>query len=191
MRFKKWLPIVLLILVVPLLMGAFFGGGGGADFDSNRNLKTTLGTLLDGTQDNIGIFTYNGSAYESASSNLSATILTSAARTATTNSSDQTNKSGKGVVVTVDVTSITATPILTPNIQCKDEISAKYENLLAASATITATGTHSYIVYPGVGAASGDIVQVAGFPLCRVWRVAITHSDTDSATYSVGAHVIY
>ena len=164
-----------------------------ARIDSSGRLTVSvdaLTVLLDGLQDDVGIFTHNGTDPEAASSNLSVTLLASAARTATTNSSDQTNKSAKGVVVTVDVTAITATPILTPNIQCKDEVSGKYENMLTASATITATGTHSYIVYPGVGAASGDIVQVAGFPLCRVWRVAITHSDTDSATYSVGAHVI-
>lgn len=133
---------------------------------------------------------YNGTAFEETQHNLDLTLLASAARTVTTDSADQTNRNGRGVLVTVDVTAITLTPVLTPNIQCKDVLSGKYENLLTASVTITATGTHTYMVYPGVGAASGDVTQVAGFPLCRTWRVSITHGDTDSATYSVGASLV-
>ena len=163
--------------------------GDAALVDASGNLMVSLGTALQGADDAVQAwrYGYNGTAFEETQHNLDLTLLASAARTATTTSTDQTNRNGKGVLVTVDVTSITSTPILTPSIQCKDVLSGKYESLLTASATITATGTHTYVVYPGVGAASGDVAQTAGFPLCRTWRVSIAHTDSDSATYSVGA----
>jgi len=116
------------------------------------------------------------------------TLLASGARTATTTSLDITNCAGRGAIVTLDVTAIAATPSIVLSIQAK--IGALYENLLTASAAVTATGTHSYVVYPGVGAASADVVQVAGFPLPRTWRVSVAHGDADSITYSVRASVI-
>lgn len=122
------------------------------------------------------------------------TLLASAARTATTNSADQNNvdenTNVRGVLVTLDVTAATATPTITLKIQAKDPASGKYEDLLSASAGVTATGTHSYLVYPGAGTASGDVTQVAGFPLPATWRVSVVHSDSDSITYTVGAMLL-
>jgi len=122
------------------------------------------------------------------------TLLASAARTATTTSADQTNKGEnlnvRGVLVTLDVTAITATPSITLSIQAKDPASGKYEALLTASAAVTATGTHSYLVYPGAGSASGDVTQVAGFVLPNTWRISVAHGDTDSITYSAGGMLL-
>lgn len=109
--------------------------------------------------------------------------LASAERTAHTNSLDLVQFGFKGAIVTLDVTAVTATPSLTLKIQAK--MGSKYETLLGASAAVTAVGVHTYIVYPGVGAASGDVVQVAGFPLPTTWRVRVEHADADAATYSV------
>jgi len=131
---------------------------------------------------------FNGTTWDRQRGNVEATALASAARTATVNSSDQTNYNARGVIVTLDVTAVTDTPSLTLSIEAK--MGSSYEALLTASAAVTATGIHSYIVYPGVGSASGDVVQVAGFPLPRTWRVTVTHGDTDSATYSVSVCTI-
>ncbi len=120
--------------------------------------------------------------------NKNITLLASAARTATTNSDAQVNLCGRGVMVTVTVTAVTSTPSITPKIQAI--MGGNNEDLLSAAAAITGTGVHTYIVYPGVGAASGDVVQVAGFPLPRDWRVSVVHGDTDSITYSVTACAI-
>lgn len=118
-------------------------------------------------------------------------LLASAERTADTNSPDQFNINAnlnvRGILVTLDVTAITDTPSLTLKIQAKDPGSDKYETLMAASAAVTGTGTHSYLLYPGAGSAADDITQVAGFPLPPAWRVRVEHADTDAATYSVGA----
>jgi hypothetical protein len=119
--------------------------------------------------------------------NQDVTLLASAARTATVSSPDQVNYNGRGVVVTLNVSALADTPSIVLTIEAK--MGALYEVLLTAAA-VTATGTHSFIVYPGVGAASGDVVQVAGFPLPRTWRVTLTHADADSITYSVTASVL-
>jgi len=131
---------------------------------------------------------YNASSYDRQRANTEVTALASAARTATVNSADLTNYNARGVLVTLNVSAVTATPALTLSIEAK--MGAVYEALLTATTAVTATGIHSYLVYPGVGAASGDVVQVAGFPLPRTWRVTVTHGDTDSATYTVSASLI-
>lgn len=131
---------------------------------------------------------YNESTLDRQRNNTETTLLASAARTATTSSADQTNHNARGVLVTLDVTAVTDTPSITLVVQAK--MGNNYEALLTASAAVTATGTHSYIVYPGVGAASGDVTQVAGFPLPRTWRVTLTHGDSDSITYSVESSLI-
>ena len=117
-------------------------------------------------------------------------VLKIAARTATTTSDDIDNRYARGVLVTLDVTALTGGASITLSIEAKDIVSGKYEALLTASTAVTATGTHSYLVYPGAGAASDDIVQTASFPLPRIWRVKVTHADNTSVTYSVGANLI-
>jgi len=131
---------------------------------------------------------FNGTYWDRERNNMDVTLLASAARTSTTSSADQVNYNGRGVLVTLNVTALAATPSVVLSIEAK--MGAVYEALLTASAAVTATGIHSYLVYPGVGAASGDIVQVAGFPLPRTWRVTVTHGDADSITYVVNASVI-
>lgn len=117
--------------------------------------------------------------------NMEVTLLASAERTATVNTDDQVNRGARGVIVTLDVTVIDATPSVVLKIQYKDVASGKYEALLVATA-VTATGTHTYIVYPDVGAAADDVTKVASFPLGQTWRVRIEHGDTDKITYSCG-----
>ncbi len=131
---------------------------------------------------------YNGSTYDRERGNQDVTLLASAARTETTSSADQTNYNGRGLIVTINVTAVTATPSLTLKVEAK--MGSAYEALITASAAVTTTGIHSYILYPGVGAAAGDIVTVSGYPLSRTWRVTVTHGDADSATYSVVASVL-
>jgi len=133
-------------------------------------------------------YTFNNTNWDRQRGNMDTDVLASAARTSTTNSTDKVNYNGRGVLVTLNVTALADTPSIVLSIEAK--MGAVYEALLTASAAVTATGIHSYLVYPGVGAASGDVVQVAGFPLPRTWRVTVTHGDADSITYVVNASVI-
>lgn len=117
--------------------------------------------------------------------NYGATILTGAARTATTNSDDQINYNNKGVQVIVNVTAGTGL-LLTPNIQGKDPMSGNYYNLLQG-VTITGTGTYVFHLYPGISEIANQKVNAC---LPKTWRISVTHDNANSATYSVGGNFI-
>lgn len=113
-------------------------------------------------------------------------LLSSAARTATTNSADQTNTARRGVVVVVDVTAVTATPEATPKIQRKNA-DGTYTDIFTAPAAITATGKYVYVMATDAGTASGAFAGMGAEPLPHTWRLSMSHADTDSITYSVDA----
>jgi hypothetical protein len=111
--------------------------------------------------------------------------LPSAARTATKDGDPVKNDHWRGCHVIINVTSITATPLLTPRIQGKDPVSDGWYDVLVGS-VISATGMTVLKVYPGIAA----VANVAASDLLpSVFRVRIDHADADSATYSVGVHV--
>lgn len=118
--------------------------------------------------------------------NLHVPLLASAARTATVNTADQINPGKSGVEIIIDVTAIAATPSVVFTIQGFDPLSGKYYTILA-SAAITGTGTTVLRVGPGLTAAANT---VANFNLPRNWRVACTHGDADSITYSLAAQLV-
>ena len=129
---------------------------------------------------------WNGTGYDLALNNTTETILSSAARTATTSSADFTNLNARGGHFFVDVTAVTATPSIVVNIQGKDPVTDTYYNILVATA-ITATGTAVLKVYPNGTAIAGG---AASDVLPRTYRVSVTHADTDSITYSIGASLV-
>jgi len=122
------------------------------------------------------------------------TILSSAPRTATTNSADYVNlgeiSNIRGAYITLDVTGAADTPTITLSIKAKDYVSGAYESVLVAATGVTTTGTHTYLIYPGIGAAANDVTQIQSYPLPMQWRVTVEHTDTDPITYSVGALLI-
>lgn len=122
--------------------------------------------------------------------NQEVTALASTARTTTTNSSDLTNPGARGVIMCLDVTSVTDTPSIELSVEWKCPVSGQYEIIFTAAAAVTATGTHTYVIYPGDIVASDDVVEVAKLPLGRTWRVTLTHADADSITYSVGVSYV-
>jgi hypothetical protein len=119
-------------------------------------------------------------------SNEGRTLLASAARTATTNGTDQPNTKHRGVIVTIDATAASATPSVVFTIQGKDPLSGTYYTILA-SAAVTGISTTQLKVYPGITAAANAAVSDV---LPTVWRVIATHADADSITYSVSAQLI-
>lgn len=127
----------------------------------------------------------NGSSWDRWRNNTDLTLLASAARTATLQSSDQTNYNGRGLHVVLDVTSA-GTGSITLTIQAKDALSAKYYTVLAGVA-VTTNSTNVYKVYPGLTAAAN---ATANDILTRTWRIDVTHNNANSITYSVGASVI-
>ncbi len=113
------------------------------------------------------------------------TILTVVDGTATKYSDVKQNLRHRGVIVTLNVSAVTDTPALTTAIEFYDPILKVWMALLTASAAVTSATKATYLVYPGVGSATGDITQVAGFPLPATWRVKVAHGDTDKASYTV------
>lgn len=124
------------------------------------------------------------------------TILTSAARTATTASSDQRNTYHRGVLLVVDYT---ATPnnaeTIQPTIQAKDALTGKYQNIVAFTAVTSSTlgaspttATFLYTLYPGaVETITNANHEVQALALPRLWRVRMVHSASGSYTYTVTA----
>lgn len=114
-----------------------------------------------------------------------ATILASAARTASNSSSDFTNKHTIGAHLILDITVAPGIETLTIAVEGKDPTSGKYYSVLT-SAALTATGTTILKVYPGITATANLAVSDI---LPSTFRVTATHSAASSWTYSIG--VVY
>jgi hypothetical protein len=131
---------------------------------------------------------FNGTHWDRERANTPAILLASAARTATTQSSDQTNYNGRGLILIANVTAATDTPEVTLSLQIKDSISNAYFTVWTGAAPITGTGTSAYLFVPG--GAAGSFTEAVNLRLSRTWRLVATHADTDSITYSVSACVL-
>lgn len=129
---------------------------------------------------------FNETTFDRQRGNTDLTVLASAARVATLNSSDFVNYNSRGLHVIIDVTVDPASASIVAKIEGKDVLSGKYYTILEAAA-IAAVGTTVLKVFPGITAAANlsasDIIP-------RTWRVTVTHADSDSLTYSIGASLI-
>ena len=113
------------------------------------------------------------------------TVAASAARTAELTTDDFTVPYGQTLHLTIEVTSITSTPILTPSIEgVTGPLGNVYTVLLGAA--ISATGITVLKIGPGIGQVANG---AAADMLPDVWRVVVAVADTDSATYSIEAEV--
>jgi hypothetical protein len=111
--------------------------------------------------------------------------LASAARTATTSSDWIENTGCRGVLVVLDVTAGSSLS-LTLSIQAYDPASGKAVTLATATTAVTGVSTNSYLLYAGSNA--GLTVTLGVLP--NVFRISVTHTNANSATYSVGYSLI-
>jgi len=122
------------------------------------------------------------------------TVLSSASRITTTNSADFANLGEtvniRGAYLTFDITDVMTTPLITLSVKAKDYVSGNYESVFVAATGVTTIGTHTYLIYPGIGAAAHDVDQIQSYPLPLQWRVTVEHQDADPITYSVGALLV-
>lgn len=138
-----------------------------------------------------GLYQWNGSGWDPERSNFAGTLLASAARTATVNSADQLSYNWRGLMLYIDVTAVTLTPLVTPSVQAKDPVTGGYKDFILFT-QLAPTGAGAYVLtcYPGVVEASvltgngGNESKSRTLP--RTFRLAFTHADADSITYSVG-----
>lgn len=108
------------------------------------------------------------------------TLLTSATRSGTTNTADQTNENPyrRGVILYLNVTELQTLNTIQVSLQGKDPVSGGYFTL-KQSTSISAVGL------VGLTLGSGDV-----FGLPRVWRVQVAHAGLNAPTYSLGASLI-
>ena len=130
---------------------------------------------------------YNESTWERTRGNTTLTVFSSSARTATSNSSDQTNYNHRGALIYINVTSITSSPSVVFTVTGKDPIGVTNYNTILTSAAITGTGLTVLKIYPGVTVSANVAVSDV---LPRTWRVTATHGNADSITFSVAAYMI-
>lgn len=112
--------------------------------------------------------------------------VASAARTTAQSFPEQSNRWHVGAHFVINVTAVTATPVLTPRIQGQDPVTAGWYDVLVGT-DITATGMTVLKVGPGIAGVSG---ASANDFLPSIWRVKVDVTDTDSATYSIGVHLL-
>lgn len=161
---------------------------GSTDSSLNGVTATTIANTSDSGGRILGAGQYgnNGNTFDAWRNNIEATLLSSAVRTATTNSTTQTNYNGRGVSIIINVTVAPAVETLTLAVQVQDSISGTWVTMQTGAA-MTGTGTTRIVLYPGIGAVSNLAFSDV---LARTWRVLVTHSASGSWTYSVSSAVI-
>ena len=122
--------------------------------------------------------------------NRSFEILPTGARTADTVAGPFNNFQWRGLLIVVDVTAITATPIVTIEVRVRDENGDYNEIIYTAGVTFTATGEFSFLLYPGILAADFDGTEASNTVLPLEYDINFNHTDADSITYSARGHYI-
>jgi hypothetical protein len=161
-----------------------------ADAMANMTVPQVLASLMG----------FNGTTFDRMRNNVETTLLASAARTATTNSPDQTNYNGRGVHVSIDVT-VEGAATLAIKLQGKHSVGGTYYDITDFGVVYTAAtdtpGPKTVALYPGiltadhagVGAGVFGTIAKSGI-LPRTWRVVVTHADATTTTYSLSAVTI-
>jgi len=166
---------------------------------SNTRVQwVSANALGDGASSGLGavaVDIFNGTTWDRQRGNVAATGLASAARTASTQTADQTNYNGGGAKVFLDVT---ATPnnaeTLTLTVEEKDPASSKYVQIASFTALVASvltatptTETYEYEIGPGIAETIAVTKhELQALQLNRTWRVNVLHSSSGSWTYSVG-----
>ena len=116
-------------------------------------------------------------------------LLPSAARIATVSSDDQENAGcNKGAILVINVSGMTAAPILTPKLQLKDPISGNYKDIWTAATNLTAVylfpRVFAYIFGLAGAGSAGDYTEGVNILLPRTFRFQMIHANADEAIYS-------
>lgn len=173
---------------VPHVAGAMLIATGGrvssaaaSDVDSSG----TVGINVNARQQNFNPLALT---WERQQSNFEATLLASAARTATTATTDQINRNSGRLNLFLNVSAAGAPPpSITLNLEVKDPVSGGYFTVWT-SVAIATTGLRAY--HFGDGASGGLWTDVEPFSLAaRTWRVNVAHGNANSITYSLAAAV--
>lgn len=164
--------------------GANYFRANGGNFNADGILASQIGM-----DSRARGYQYNDTDWERVRGNTSAGLLIGAgARTVQTQGTQQVNRCARGVLISLNVTAASGTGGLTLRIQGASSPSgtgSTMRNLNAAPTAVTAISTTTYVIYPGVGAAAGDVTQQTSGILPRDWRCEVFVGDASSYTYSV------
>ena len=121
-----------------------------------------------------------------------AAVLTSAARTAATNSADQNEPNAKGVLLFLNVTVAGgAADTLSLKLQALDPVSGSYGDIADFGVMITGTtGLVMAMLYPAADDTDFAGVKALKGNLPYTWRAVVTPNDATSWTYSLGASAL-
>lgn len=125
---------------------------------------------------------FNGTTWDRARGWQEGTLLTSAARTAQTDSAVQTNYGWRGIILFLSITAASGSGGLQVRIIGVNPADATNHFLNSAPTAKTATGQAAYAFYPGT-TTGGD--QGTPYPLPRTWFARVQVGDSSSYTYSL------
>ena len=138
---------------------------------------------------------WNETTWDRERCNVEGVALANAIRTgATAESDDIINYNHRGAMVTLNYSTRGGTNLIMMRVQGKDEaLSDTYYNIFS-TVTLSATGSASYTVYPGISAGAQAAVVSSGSAnhvLPRTWRVQVVQSGTSlTANFGVGYSMI-
>ncbi len=115
-------------------------------------------------------------------------VYASAARTATPTAVTVQVGRYNHLHLAIDVTAITSTPSVVCTIDGLDPVSGKYYNLLTSAALTESGVPYTRVLKIGPGLPVTANVS-ANDVLPDTIRITMTHGDSDSITYSVGANL--
>lgn len=123
-----------------------------------------------------------------ANNDTAALVTLTAAGAGTTDSADQYNPYGAGVVLGINISAKTGTIDVVVKVQGKDVASGQYYTI-AQTASLTSAAFSTLTVYPGIAASSNVAISAV---LPTTWRAEVVcgTGSTPAATLTVGASVI-
>lgn len=99
------------------------------------------------------------------------------------------NYNARGAYIVVNITGIGLDQTMTVKAAVDDDASSQMDYIWS-SAALTPTGRHTYLIYPGAGAAAEDVVETVSYPLPRNWNLAVVFNNSEPITFSIGVHYI-
>lgn len=117
----------------------------------------------------------------------SVALLASEPRTEDTNSDDQINEHGQGLLLYINISDV-GSGTITPQIQLKDSVSGNYRTIWAATTALATNGLHVYALSPGAGALS--YTEFAPLLLGRTWRLRVLAVNANVCIYSASADTV-
>jgi hypothetical protein len=157
---------------------------------------TTASSLADGASNpTIAYFgaygmLHNGTTWDRAKSNFNTTTGDTGAKTVTVAGATQTNFNARGAAISINMGTVSGTtPTFTAQAQFSPDGGTTWVNIAGAvTASITATGVYTLIIYPGVTVAANASIS---YPLPRTWRLNYTIGGTTPSFTITNVQVAY